>query len=291
MKAWIRIAAICLALSAAAPSVPADETVTEIIPLRSRTVDEVLPLVRPLVAPEGTVNGISGQLIVRATPAKLAQLRQVLDAIDKPARQLVISVTQDVDLVRREREASFSGSVGGSDARVTVPPAGPRPREGVIVQGGSGDDFARGQAVERSRAETASGTQRLRVLEGNEAFVQAGQSRPVRERQVIDTPTGTRVIESTRYVDAGTGFYARSRVSGDRVTVSIRTARDRFTGDRRGSIETQSVETQVSARLGEWMEIGGIAEQTSRSSSGILQRGSVTGSEQRRVFLKVEEAR
>lgn len=291
MKAWIRIAAICLALSAAAPSVPADETVTEIIPLRSRTVDEVLPLVRPLVAPEGTVNGISGQLIVRATPAKLAQLRQVLDAIDKPARQLVISVTQDVDLVRREREASFSGSVGGSDARVTVPPAGPRPREGVIVQGGSGDDFARGQAVERSRAETASGTQRLRVLEVNEAFVQAGQSRPVRERQVIDTPTGTRVIESTRYVDAGTGFYARSRVSGDRVTVSIRTARDRFTGDRRGSIKTQSVETQVSARLGEWMEIGGIAEQTSRSSSGILQRGSVTGSEQRRVFLKVEEAR
>ncbi|MFZ5558718.1 MAG: secretin N-terminal domain-containing protein [Pseudomonadota bacterium] len=270
---------------------PADETVTEIIPLRSRTVDEVLPLVRPLVAPEGTVNGISGQLIVRATPAKLAQLRQVLDAIDKPARQLVISVTQDVDLVRREREASFSGSVGGSDARVTVPPAGPRPREGVIVQSGSGDDFARGQAVERSRAETASGTQRLRVLEGNEAFVQAGQSRPVRERQVIDTPTGRRVIESTRYVDAGTGFYARPRMSGDRVTVTIRTARDRLTGDRRGSIETQSVETRVSARLGEWMEIGGIAEQTSRSSSSILQRGSVTGSEQRRVFLKVEEAR
>lgn len=291
MKARIRIAAICLALSAAAPSVPADETVTEIIPLRSRTVDEVLPLVRPLVAPEGTVNGISGQLIVRATPAKLAQLRQVLDAIDKPARQLVISVTQDVDLVRREREASFSGSVGGSDARVTVPPAGPRPREGVIVQSGSGDDFARGQAVERSRAETASGTQRLRVLEGNEAFVQAGQSRPVRERQVIDTPTGRRVIESTRYVDAGTGFYARPRMSGDRVTVTIRTARDRLTGDRRGSIETQSVETRVSARLGEWMEIGGIAEQTSRSSSSILQRGSVTGSEQRRVFLKVEEAR
>lgn len=289
MKRWAGIGGLWLALLA--PAAPAAETVTEIIQLRSRSVDEVLPLVRPLVEPEGTVSGISGQLIVRATPAKLAQLRQVLDAIDRPARQLVISVTQDVDLVRREREASVSGSVGGSDVRVTVPPSGPRPREGVIVRGGSGDDFVRGQAVERSRAESGSAAQRVRVLEGNEAFIQAGQSRPVREREVIQTPSGSRVIETTRYVEAGTGFHVRPQVSGERVTLSIRTARDRFTGDRRGSIDVQSVDTQVSARLGEWVEIGGIAEQGSVSSSGILQRGSSASDERRSVFLKVEEAR
>ncbi len=289
MRRWSGIAAFLLALWPAAAF--ADATVTEVIALRSRTVDEVLPIVRPLVEPEGSVSGISGQLIVRATPAKLAELRQVLETIDRPARQLVISVTQDAELVRREREASIAGSVGGGDVRVTVPPSGPRPREGITVQGGSGDDFVRGQAVERQAASAGRASQRLRVLEGNEAFIQAGESRPVRERQVIETPTGTRVIETTQYVDAGTGFYVRPQVSGERVTLSIRTARDRFAGDRRGSIETQSLSTQVSARLGEWVEIGGTAEQGSRSSSGILQRGSTSVDERRAVFLKVEEAR
>jgi type II secretory pathway component GspD/PulD (secretin) len=289
MRKGCVIVAVLAALWAAPAA--ADDTVTEVIALRSRTVDEVLPLVRPLVEPEGSVSGISGQLIVRATPAKLAQLKQVLSTIDKPARQLVISVTQDADVVTRDREVSVSGTIGGGDVRVTVPPSGPRPPEGVIVQGSSGDSVVRGQAVERNNTESASGTQRLRVLEGNEAFIQAGQSRPVRERQVIRTPSGTQVVESTQYVDAGTGFYVRPQLSGDRVMVTIRTARDRFTGDRRGSIETQSVDTQVSARLGEWIEIGGIAEQGSQSSVGILQRGSSASSGQRSVFLKVEEAR
>lgn len=289
MRRWSGIAAFLLALGPV--SAWADATVTEVIALRSRTVDEVLPIVRPLVEPEGTVSGISGQLVVRATPDKLAALKQVLQTIDRPARQLVISVTQDAELVRREREAAIYGSVGGADARVTVPPPGRPPREGIVVQGGGGDDFVRGQAVERDIASAGRASQRLRVLEGNEAFIQAGESRPVRERQVIETPTGTRVIETTQYVDAGTGFYVRPQVSGERVTLTIRTARDRFTGDRRGSIETQSVNTQVSARLGEWVEIGGVAEQGARSSSGILQRGSTNVDERRAVFLKVEEAR
>ena len=78
----------------AASAVLAQETL-EIISLRHRTVDQVLPVLRPLLAPGGALTGQSNQLIVRTSPENLAQIRAVLDAIDQPARRLMISVRFD----------------------------------------------------------------------------------------------------------------------------------------------------------------------------------------------------
>ena len=47
----------------------------EIIPLRHRTVEQVLPVLRPLLEPGGTLSGSRGQLILRASPANLAEIR------------------------------------------------------------------------------------------------------------------------------------------------------------------------------------------------------------------------
>ena len=83
-----------LLLLLASPAVLAQETL-EVISLRHRTVDQVLPVLRPLLAPGGALTGQSNQLIVRTSPENLAQIRAVLDAIDQPARRLMISVRFD----------------------------------------------------------------------------------------------------------------------------------------------------------------------------------------------------
>ena len=44
----------------------------EIIPLRHRTVEQVLPVLQPLVEPGATLSGTRGQLFVRASPANVA---------------------------------------------------------------------------------------------------------------------------------------------------------------------------------------------------------------------------
>jgi hypothetical protein len=44
----------------------------------------------------------------------------------------------------------------------------------------------------------------------------------------------------------------------------------------------------VSGRLGEWLELGGIAQESVQRDSGTVYRRSVTGQDDRRVFLKVE---
>ena len=50
----------------------------EIISLRHRTADQVLPALRPLVEPGATLTGQGTQLIVRASPSNLAELRRAL---------------------------------------------------------------------------------------------------------------------------------------------------------------------------------------------------------------------
>ena len=83
-----------LLLLLASPAVLAQETL-EVISLRHRTVDQVLPVLRPLLAPGGALTGQSNQLIVRTSPENLAQIRAVLDAIDQPPRRLMVSVRFD----------------------------------------------------------------------------------------------------------------------------------------------------------------------------------------------------
>ena len=67
----------------------------EVISLRHRTADQVIPVLRPLLEPGGALTGQYSQLIVRTSPANLAQIRSALEAIDTPLRRLVISVRFD----------------------------------------------------------------------------------------------------------------------------------------------------------------------------------------------------
>lgn len=77
-----------------APAALAQGTL-EVIVLRHRTADQVIPVLRPLLEPGGALSGQFNQLIVRASPGNLAQIRAALDAIDRPARRLNISVRFD----------------------------------------------------------------------------------------------------------------------------------------------------------------------------------------------------
>ena len=83
----------------------------EVIPLKSRTVDEVLPVLLPLVEPGGTLTGMNNQLFLRSSPANQAEIKRALAAIDRPARRLVIHVALDRQQVQADRGAAVSGSM------------------------------------------------------------------------------------------------------------------------------------------------------------------------------------
>ena len=271
----------------------AQQTVLEVIPLRYRTAPEVIPVIEPLLGRDGSVSGFQGQLVVRASPASLEEIKRILATLDTAPRQLLITVRQDADAEWNRSAAEVSGSVGGDHARVTVP--GSRDARGGNVVLRDGDDHVRLNVREGSATQSDRGTQSVRVMEGREAYLSIGQAAPVRERQVQRSVVGGRVVEqvveTTQYRDTASGVYVRPRVSGDRVTVDISAQRESLSTQPHRGVNVQGVVTTVSGRLGEWIEIGGISAEKSAQQSELLGRSSTASRDSRRVLIKIDEMR
>lgn len=274
-----------------APQARADTTVLEVVPLRHRTVDEVLPIIRPFVDRQGAVSGMQGQLIIRTTPANLREIKELLATIDTAPRQLKITVKQNVDRATEQRLTEISGSVSSGDrARVTVTP-GSGDTEGLAVERRRGEDSLRARVLSTQSVEDDKNTQHVQVLEGNRAFVRIGQSIPVPQVTVIQGPPGAQVIETVQYRDVTTGFYILPRVAGDRVTLEISPQRETPGSQGLGSVNVQQLHSVVSGRFGEWIDLGGLGQERSEQSSGIGSRSVTTTGDQRKVLIKVEEIR
>jgi len=267
-------------------TVRAESTVLEVIPLKHRTVEQVLPAIQPFLDRQGAINGVNNQLIIRTTPSNLSQIKEILRQIDTAPRRLMITVKQNAQRETEGAESELSGSMGiGSNARVVVPGSG-RERGGV-AEIGRGNDTLRGRVFSSKSVGTDSGTQQLQVIEGGQAFISIGKSVPVQERTIVRNGQMVTVIDGTSYRDVTSGFYVRPRLSGDRVTLEIVPQND--TVDAQGRINIQQVNTEVSGRLGEWMELGGIAQSRSGNQSGVVYSTRELGTDQRQIMLKVDE--
>lgn len=238
----------------------------EIIALRHRTADELLPLLRPFVDADGALSGQGFQLFLRTTPSNARQLKQMLAALDRAPRQLVISVRQDRAGDSSSRSIGADGSVTITDRRITGD-----------LQVGAGD----------TRTTGASGaTQTVRVLEGGRAFIAIGTAIPMTFRQLVTTPQGLTEVRGTVFYDAVTRFQALPRVAGDQVTIELAPERTEI---RATGIERAQLATTVRGRLGEWIALGGADQRGESSTGGLLSSAQQSQSSTRSVWLKVEE--
>lgn len=258
------------------------QTVLEVIPLQHRTAEEMIPVLKPMLPREASITGVRGQLVVRTTPANLAELKRILASIDVAPRRLMITVAQHAAADGRARGAEVSGSVRADD-HVRFSAGGAR-REGVQAR------------VYDSRSlDNATVTQTVQALEGRTAYVQVGRSVPVRDRQVTRSIVGGRVVEHTLdgvdYRNANTGFLVTPRLAGDRVTLELSPQREVFVEPRRGSVDVQRVTTTVSGRLGEWIEVAALSEARGSDRGELLGRAGDMRSDSRSVLLKVDEIR
>lgn len=264
LAAWTML----LSLAMSAPAVKAD---IEVIALRYRSAEQVIPMLQLLVEPGGALTGMQNQLVIRASPNNIADLRRVLVTIDSRPRQLKISVRQGAEGAASDRAAAVSGA---------------------LSSGGGGS--VQGRIVSSQDASDSRVTQTLQVLEGNVAVIQVGTSQPVPNRVVTRTPSGGVVItDATAYRDVTTGFSVLPRISGERITLEINPQRDTVNANAGpvGAVNVQRASTVVSGRLGEWIELGGMSQTETRSGSAILSSSSASRSDNRSIWVKVEELR
>ena len=253
---------LCLPLHAA----------TELIQLNYRTAEDVLPIVHSVLDGEGKVSPYGNQLIVNASPQKIQEIRQLLQQMDTAPRRLLISVDTSEGGYRDSNGYSVDGSISAGDAEVII---------------GRGEVQGRDQAriIRRSTTSRSGGTQQIQATEGYPALIQVGQSVPLTTTSV--GPYG-QVYQNTQYRNVNQGFYVTASLTGDIVHVSISSNNDRVNRYQPGVIDTQSTDTRVSGRLGEWINLGGVSQQSQGNDSDVLRRYSTQSSNDMSMRIKVE---
>ncbi|OQW73778.1 MAG: type II and III secretion system protein [Proteobacteria bacterium ST_bin11] len=241
----------------------ADESMMEVIPLVNRPAAEVQALLLPLLDGGDRVIANGSSLIVKTNPAKLSEIRALIQKLDTRLSNLVISVLQTSSKTAAElnAEAGISASANAIQMR------------GML---GNSEDL-------RSRQQH----QQLRTLEGEPAHIKIGELRPVQNYSVFDSGYGAAVSSSTQMVEASTGFAVTPRLTGNQVLLDVEPWSDRF--QRNGHIETQSARTTLRAELGEWVEIAGNANTEQSNNHGFNSFNQSTRQNALRILIKVDQ--
>jgi len=204
----------------------------EIIDLQHRPAEELVPVLAPLAGADGTVEGSSAHLFVRADPQRLADIRRLLQTLDRPARNLLIQV-------RRASDALGEGSRIGGPAGVTV----------------------------HSGVQQRDLLQEVRTLDGRRAFISTGSERPAAWSETRIGPGGIYERRGVEYRAAASGFYILPQVVGEQVTLEI-SSFDADAAPGAGATATAGLAARVTGRLGEWIPLGCADEDASRSVVG-----------------------
>jgi len=250
----------------------------EVISLQFRLAEDLFPVLQPLVEPGGVITGTGDTLFVRASAANLVQLRDAIATLDRAPRRLVITVGQSSGAAAARADARGAVTVRAGDVPDAPEQNEPSVNGAVVVGAGtSRDDITNVSSVQ--------------ALEGYEALVMIGQSRPFDSASVTPGWHGPEVARTTEYRDVGTGFYVTPRLTGDRVVLEISPQQQRVDTDRgREVVATRQAVTTVSGRLGEWIAVGGVQQSGAGSDRGLLTWGSRSGADYYTAWVKVDAA-
>lgn len=238
-----------------APEVLAQGYPLEVIEVRSRLPQELIPLLRPLAGPDGTLIAAPDALLVRASPERLAGIRQALTELDRPARSLLIQVRQGSDL--EVSGAATGARIDASRGRGGGVRIGPREPRGTQVIASAGQ----GQAARDL-------TQEVRVLDGHPAFIATGLEQPFIDQGLEPGPGGAWRRQGWGYRRSEGGFTVIPRVLGERVILDIETRAAWAAAP--GAVETRVVGSRVEGPLGEWIPIGSSGARDETRSAGPL---------------------
>ena len=250
----------------------------EIIELKSSTANKVIPIIKPLLQPDGTVTGINNQLIIRANPEQIAEVRRILKKIDRPARKLIIYVRHGAtyDLDRDGVSADINAKLGK--------------HSNIVIGREREPGSARIKIRSSSTNSKLNATQHIQALEGRSAFIATGKSIPIHEQTTIISGNALQQQNTVRYRDVTTGFYVTPYLHGSNVTLTVSPHMQRQSSIY-GTYDITEADTTVRGVIGEWITIGGVANSIDQNNSDILRKSQTAGHNQHSIQLLVEEVR
>lgn len=277
---------LCVLCSAAL----ADLLVMEVIPLKHRLANDLVPTLRELVAEGGTVTGLDNQVIIRSTPANLADLKQVLAGLDTRQQQLRITVRQNVGNASQGAADALAAHLRAGQAEVAAGLGGPGDAPGAAVRYQGEHAGASVESYRTHGRDERASSHFVLAIEGTPAYIATGRSVPLPQSSALLTPYGANVQQSLEYRKVGSGVYVTPRLAGDEVTLEISPYNDQLAREGGGMTAERGVDTVVRGRLGEWLPLGGATSASHDSSNSELTRTERRDDQAYDVWVKVEVA-
>ena len=271
--------ALCLLLTLHGPAM-ASPTEFRMITLQYRFAQDVLPVIAPMVEPEGKVSALDNHLMITATPEQMAAIEAVLARLDVARRTWRITVSQDGALDSETLAAGAQGHVRIGDASIGI---GEQGRPGRSP-GGDGDVTV--DLDQHLRRQNAQLVQFLSVADGEQAYIRVGQSVPYAQQWRMLTQRHGLARHATQFHEISTGFVVRPRAIGAQVELQIapRIA-EQGAG---GVVDFQALQTTVQVSPGQWFDLGGTMQAHDEVSRSILHQEISEGESRRRIMLRID---
>ena len=234
----------------------------EVIQLHNRSVDEVIPLVGPMIKPGEAISGTGYKLILRASSETVTEVRRVLSEIDTGLQNLIISVRHGDEFQAKQSEGTLGAFYDS--------------QKGGAVSG----RFNHDQIYDRSQL-----GQRVRVLEGGSAYIHTGKA--FYTAPTNHPPQAGIVEQGTVRQNIGSGLYVAPRLNGTQVNLEISPYRESLTGYG-NAIDIQNASTVISGQLGEWIYIGGVNQTQQHNHKGVLSGARSDTTRQSGIYVKVD---
>lgn len=250
-------------------------TELKIITLQHRFAEDIVLAIEPLVGYDGSVTAIQNQLIIRTQSSNMANIEQVVNALDVERNNLKITVSRQSNL----NDSADGFTVNG------------RKRIGNVEIGtrrflnNSPDGVQIG--IENNQNNTfSSSNQFINVIDGERAFIRVGQSVPFTQEWVVLTNRYISQQTTTEFVDVSTGFAVRPRSIGSQIEVEITPRIAKL--NQSGFIDFEELSTVVRVNKGQWLDIGGIMQQKDEVSRAILSRQNTGQNQDNSLSIRVD---
>ena len=257
----------------------AAETIIEVIPLFNRPASEIIPLLSPLLEDTDRIIADGDSLLVKTRPERLGDIIMFIDKLDTPVNNLIITVIQSRHTTAEELNTA---------ARINLKL---QRNERLKSSGRIAGHYY--QTQDQSSTES---TQTIRVMEGNTAHINAGNTYPLQNVQIYNSGYGYPAVSTTtEFINATTGFAVTPRLveenpslAEQQVILDVSPWSEKV--NTRGQLQTRNAQSTIKIKLGEWVELGGIDENS--HSSAIVNLATIRQTNQNRlhILVKVDKA-
>lgn len=246
----------------------AESLVMKVIPLNNRFAADIQPLISPFLEGSERIIANRSNLIVKASPSRQIEIKNLIERLDQRLQNLTISVIQS----RSETAQSLNASLHFKRRRQLLN----RPKNNIQGR------FANTEVFDDKNSQ-----QSIQTLDGRPAYIKTGKIHPINRVRVSHSDFGhTTISSNTELIEATTGFMVTPRLSGSQVILEITPWSDKM--NYNGILQTQRGHSTVRVSLGKWVEIGGIDEQSQQSAKSILSRTYSTRQKSMKILVKVE---